>query len=107
MNDESLNITKALWSRDKKDISEQEYQNFYEYLSGKTDKYQYKMHFVSDVPLQLKAVLYIPQTNSSHFTMQPEEGEVSLYSKKVLIKKDCKQILLPSFLRFMRGVVDC
>lgn len=39
--------------------------------------------------------------------MQPEKGLVSLYSKKVLIKKDCKEVLFPNFLRFLRGVVDC
>lgn len=60
---QALNLVKALWSRDKKDISDKEYQDFYEYLSGKTEKYQYKMHFVSDVPLQLKTVLYIPETH--------------------------------------------
>ena len=32
---------------------------------------------------------------------------MSLYSKKILIKKDCKEILIPNFLRFVKGVVDC
>lgn len=65
------------------------------------------MHFVSDVPLQLKAILYIPETHSEKFGTFSEKGEVSLYSKKVLIKKDCREILLPNFLRFVKGVVDC
>ncbi len=55
-----MNLVKALWSRDKKDISDKEYQDFYEYLTGKSDKYKFKMHFASDVPLQLKAILYVP-----------------------------------------------
>jgi HSP90 family molecular chaperone len=39
--------------------------------------------------------------------MEQERGEVSLYSRRVLIKKDCKEVLLPRFLRFVKGVVDC
>ena len=65
------------------------------------------MHFASDVPLQLKSVLYVPQTHSEKLGSFQEKGEVSLYSKKVLIKKDCKDLLLPNFLRFVKGVVDC
>lgn len=102
-----MNLVKALWSREKKDISDKEYQDFYEYLTGKTENYQYKMHFSSDVPLTLKSIVYVPQNHNERFGMGEEKGELSLYSKKVLIKKDCRNILLPNFLRFIKGVVDC
>lgn len=65
------------------------------------------MHFASDVPLTLKSILYVPESHGERFGAFQEKSEVSLYSKKVLIKKDCKDILLPNFLRFMKGVVDC
>ena len=104
---ESLNLVKALWARDKKDISDSEYQSFYEYLSNSSDPYQYKMHFASDVPLQIKSILYIPNKHKERFGFEMEKGEVSLYSKRVLIRKDCKEVLLPNFLRFVKGVVDC
>jgi len=65
------------------------------------------MHFSSDVPLSLKAVLYIPKNHTEQYGFSQEKGEVSLYSKKILIKKDCKEVLLPHFLRFVKGVVDC
>lgn len=39
--------------------------------------------------------------------MGQEKGEVHLYCKKVLIRKDCKDILIPNFLRFVKGIVDC
>lgn len=55
-----------------------------------SDNYKYKMHFQSDVPLTIKALLYVPKTHTEKFGLQQERGEVSLYSKKVLIKKDCK-----------------
>jgi HSP90 family molecular chaperone len=57
--------------------------------------------------LNLKTILFIPKTHTERFGLSQERGEVSLYSKKVLIKKDCKDILLPPFLRFVKGVVDC
>jgi TNF receptor-associated protein 1 len=59
------------------------------------------------VPLTLKTVLYIPKNHSERYGMEQERGEVSLYSRRVLIKKDCKEVLLPRFLRFVKGVVDC
>lgn len=62
-----MNLVKALWSREKKDISDKEYQDFYEYLTGKTETYQYKMHFSSDVPLTLKSIVYVPQTHNERF----------------------------------------
>jgi HSP90 family molecular chaperone len=60
LNGEALNLVKALWSRNKKDISDKEYQDFYEYLTEGTENYKYKLHIASDVPLQLKAILFIP-----------------------------------------------
>ena len=59
------------------------------------------------MPLQIKSILYIPQKHGEKFGFEQEKGEVSLYSKRVLIKKDCKAVLLPNFLRFVKGVVDC
>lgn len=61
----------------------------------------------ADVPLNLKTALYIPKMHSERYGLKQEKGEVSLYSRRVLIKKDCKEILLPKFLRFVKGVVDC
>lgn len=71
------------------------------------DNYKYKIHFQSDVPLTIKSLIYVPKTHSDNFGLKQETGCVSLYSKKILIKKDCKDVLLPNFLRFIRGIVDC
>lgn len=107
INGETVNITKAIWTRDKKEISDEDYLKFYHFLTNKTDPYQYKMHFAADVPLVIKSIIYIPKTHSEKFGIGQEQGEVSLYSKKILIKKNCKEILIPNFLRFVKGVVDC
>lgn len=58
------------------------------------------------MPLSIKALVYVPKTHVEKFGMASERGEVSLYSRKVLIKKDCRE-LIPHYLRFLKGVVDC
>lgn len=107
INGEAVNLVKPLWTRAKSEITDEEYQRFFEFLTNGGEAYQYKIHFASDVPLSIKTILYIPKNHSERFGLSQERGEVSLYSKKILIKKDCKEVLLPNFLRFVKGVVDC
>lgn len=64
------------------------------------------MHFTSDTPLDIKSVIFIPSSNTEKFGMVDEHQGLSLYSRKVLIKAKCAE-LLPRYLRFVKGVVDC
>jgi len=97
----------VVWYREKKDISAEEYQKFFELLSGNSkNAYKYLLHFSSDVPLDIKALLYIPAVSMEKFGMSDESTGLSLYSKKVLIKPKCQE-LLPNYFRFVKGVVDC
>ena len=106
VNHEKVNIVTALWARDKQQVTEQEYKDFYEFISKTKQDYRYKLHYTVDVPLSLKALLYIPTTNSEMFGMNSGEVNLQLYSKRVLIKTHAKE-LLPNYLRFVKGVVDC
>ena len=63
------------------------------------------LHFRVDAPLDIKALLYVPSFHSEKFGMARLEPGVSLYSRKVLIEQSPED-LLPSWLRFVRGVVD-
>ena len=58
------------------------------------------------MPLAIKALIYVPSHTNEKMGMPAEEAALSLYSRKVLIKGNCPE-LLPSYLRFVRGVVDC
>lgn len=107
INGEAVNLVKPIWVRPKGEVSNEEHQRFYEFLTSGGESYQYKLHMSADVPLNLKTALYIPKNHSERYGLEQEKGEVSLYSRRVLIKKDCKEILLPKFLRFVKGVVDC
>jgi len=64
------------------------------------------MHYSSDVPLTIKALLYIPSTHNEKMGIGQEPYQISLYSRKVLIKANMQE-LLPRYLRFVKGVVDC
>lgn len=107
INGEKINEIQALWYREKKDITNEEYQKFYESVNnGSKLPYKFKLHFTSDTPLDIKSVIFIPSSNTEKFGMVDEHQGLSLYSRKVLIKAKCAE-LLPRYLRFVKGVVDC
>lgn len=64
------------------------------------------LHYSTDVPLAIKALIYIPSSHNERFGMMTESNDIHLYSRKVLIKSKCGE-LLPNYLRFVKGVVDC
>ena len=106
LNGEKMNLIGALWAKDKKECTPDEYKQFWEYISNSQMPYKYKLHYSTDAPLSIKSLIYVPTTHSEKYGLHAEENEVNLYSKKVLIKAKCKEIL-PNWLRFVKGVVDC
>jgi len=87
-------------------VTTDEYEQFWEYMANTKVPYRYMIHYATDVPLSIKALLYVPSTHQERHGMMQETSEVHLYSRKVLIKEKCTE-LLPHYLRFMKGVVDC
>lgn len=79
---------------------------FYEHLVNSKIPYKYKLHYSTDVPLAIKAIFYIGSSHSEKMQMMQEENKLHLYSRKVLIKESCTE-LIPSYLRFVKGIVDC
>lgn len=106
VNAEKVNIVSALWSRDKREVSEEEYRSFYEYITHSKNLYRWKLHFSTDVPMSIKMLLYVPMQNPEAFGFGSSDVSIDLYSRKVLIKKGCRE-LVPNYLRFVKGVVDC
>lgn len=105
INGERLNTQQAIWLRPKDEISEEEYNEFYKYHAHAPDEPIVRLHFASDVPLDLHALLYVPSHNPELMGFGRMEPEVSLYCKRVLIHPNPDK-LLPEWLRFLRGVVD-
>jgi molecular chaperone HtpG len=102
---EELNTVGALWLKNKSDISEDEYKEFYKFQANAFDEPRFWLHFNADAPLEINSILFAPTENMEGFGFGRMEPGVSLYCRKVLIDSDPKN-LLPDWLRFVRGVVD-
>ena len=100
-----VNTVSAIWAKDKNSVSKQEYNDFYKYVANAFDTPKYTLHFAADAPIDLKTLLFFPTLHTEKFGMGRMEPSVSLYSRKVLIESKPAD-LLPSWLRFMQGVVD-
>ena len=105
LNGEAVNTVQAIWTRNKSEIKEEEYNEFYEYIGHDSEPPTYRLHFNADAPLSIRALLFVPSQSMEQFGMQRGESEVHLYCRKVLIESKAKG-LFPEWLRFLRGVVD-
>lgn len=103
--DETLNSMKAIWSRNKKDVSDQEYEEFYRHISHDWNPPLEKIHLKLEGTTEYTALLYIPsQAPFDLFNPEFKHG-VQLYCKRVFIMDDCQE-LMPEYFRFVKGVVD-
>ncbi|MEQ9823278.1 MAG: molecular chaperone HtpG [Puniceicoccaceae bacterium] len=102
---EKLNTVQAIWTRSKSDVSEEEYKEFYKFQANAWDDPRFWLHFSSDAPININALLFVPTENPEKFGFSHSEHGVSLYCKKVLIDHHPKG-LLPEWMRFVKGVID-
>jgi len=100
------NKQEPVWSMPPKDISDGMHHEFYRYLSKSFNSPRFFLHFHTDVPISIQAVLYFPEGKPGLFDLGPEsETPVALYARKVLIKPKASEVI-PRWLRFLHGVVD-
>jgi len=102
---EAINTVQAIWTRNKNEIAEEEYTQFYEFIGHDTEPPLYRLHFNADAPLSIRSLLFVPARSFEQLGMTRTESEVHLYCRKVLIQSKA-QGLFPEWLRFLRGVVD-
>ncbi|MGB7747773.1 MAG: molecular chaperone HtpG [Verrucomicrobiia bacterium] len=105
LNGKRLNTVQAIWARNKNDIKEEEYNEFYTFVGHDHEPPQFRLHFSADAPLAIQALLFVPQRNFETLGIGRIESEVNLYCRKVLIQAKAKK-LFPDWLRFLKGVVD-
>ena len=103
--EEILNSMKAIWMRDKSEISEDEYNEFYKHVSHEYTKPLAYFHGRFEGTTEYYALLYIPERAPLDLFSPQQKHGVHLYCKKVFIMDDCKE-LMPIYLRFIKGVVD-
>lgn len=102
---ETLNSMKAIWSRNKNDIDDKEYEEFYRHISHDWQAPLEKLHLKLEGTTEYSALLYIPSQAPFDLFSQAFKHGVQLYCKRVFIMDDCKE-LMPEYLRFIKGVVD-
>ena len=103
--EETLNSMKAIWTRPKSEITEDEYQEFYKHISHDYDKPLSTIHYSAEGVSEFKAIVYIPSHKPFDLFMRDHKKGVHLYVKRVYITDNC-EALLPDYLRFIKGVVD-
>jgi len=105
LNGDRVNKVEALWLKPKNDVSDADYEDFYRFTAKAWDKPRYTMHFTADAPLDIHALLFLPEENQERFGFGAIQPGVALCCKRVLIDPN-PEGLLPEWLRFVRGVID-
>ncbi|MDD2764346.1 MAG: molecular chaperone HtpG [Opitutaceae bacterium] len=105
LNGKRVNTIQALWLRNKNEIKDEEYTEFYKFQADAFDTPRLRLHFSADAPLAINALLFVPDENPERLGLLRAEPAVALYCRKILIDPRPKD-LLPEWLRFLKGVVD-
>lgn len=100
-----VNQQQALWRRPPREVEADQYPTFYKQLTLDMDEPLLHIHLSTDVPVDLHAILFVPTHRERGLIERRIEGKIKLYSRKVLIQEDSKN-LLPNHFRFIEGVVD-
>jgi heat shock protein beta len=102
-----INEIKAIWMREKGEISEEEYNGFYRTITRDAEDPLAYSHFSAEGEIEFKAIIYIP--SSAPFDMYDNyygsKSSLKLYVRRVLISEDFEE-LMPKYLNFVKGVVD-
>jgi len=103
--EEKINEGSPLWLKDKKDIKEEDYKQFYNNVSFNFDEPLKTIHYNAEGVISYKALLFLPTNQPMDLFNSERKNKIKLYVQKVFITDECEDII-PNWLRFIPGVVD-
>lgn len=102
---EKINTIAALWREPKSSIKQEQYNEFYKFLTHDTEEPLEVIHTSVDAPIQFNALLFIPKKSYEFWRWNRDDYGLDVYVRRVLIQHQNKD-LLPEYLSFVKGVVD-
>ena len=102
---DQVNAASAFWKRPKRELKKKDYNEFYKTISHDHDNPMMHIHTQAEGTLDYTTLFYIPKTAPIDLFQVDHQPGVKLYVKRVFITEDDKE-LMPSYLRFVRGVID-
>jgi molecular chaperone HtpG len=103
--EETLNSRKAIWLRNKSEVKREEYDEFYKALTHDTEPPAEVIHYAAEGKTEFRVLCFVPGHKPFGFDYEEPVAGLKLYVQRVLIMDRCEQ-LLPTYLRFVKGVVD-
>ena len=100
-----LNSASALWTRDKRSITNEQYKEFYHHVGMAYDDPWMTMHNKAEGLISFTNLLFIPSNRPFDIFNPDRKSNLKLYVKRVFITDDCEG-LIPPYLRFVKGIID-
>jgi molecular chaperone HtpG len=103
--EDALNTRKAIWLRAPREVTPDEYAEFYRTIAHDPEPPAKVLHFAVEGKTEFRALMYIPAKKPFAFDYEEPKAGLRLYVQRVLITDRCEEVL-PTYLRFVKGVVD-
>lgn len=103
--EETINTGSALWTRNKAEITDDQYKEFYHHISHNFDDPWLTLHFKAEGNIEYTGLLFIPSTAPYDLFQPDKKNSLKLYINKVFISDKLEE-LMPNYLRFVKGIID-